>query len=87
MGLIMEQLAQRGVHNHYSLAYQSRVGPVRITSSCALIITRSLRQGHLALQQGYSLLMQGGVNPATCCKAQADMHPPCMLHFHLGTRL
>ena len=29
VGLIMEQLAQRGVRNHYSLAYQSRVGPAR----------------------------------------------------------
>ena len=28
VGLIMEQLAQRGLHNRFSLAYQSRVGPV-----------------------------------------------------------
>lgn len=27
--MIMERLQQRGVSNSYSLAYQSRVGPVR----------------------------------------------------------
>lgn len=28
VGMIMQRLQQRGVHNSYSLAYQSRVGPV-----------------------------------------------------------
>ncbi len=29
VGMIMDRLQQRGVTNSYSLAYQSRVGPVR----------------------------------------------------------
>ena len=28
VGMIMDELANRGWNNHYSLAYQSRVGPV-----------------------------------------------------------
>lgn len=28
VGLIMEELRKRGVDNHFTLAYQSRVGPV-----------------------------------------------------------
>ncbi len=29
VGMIMDELANRGWNNHFSLAYQSRVGPVR----------------------------------------------------------
>ena len=28
VGMIMDELSKRGWNNHYSLAYQSRVGPV-----------------------------------------------------------
>ena len=28
VGMIMDELTNRGWNNHYSLAYQSRVGPV-----------------------------------------------------------
>jgi ferrochelatase len=35
--LIMERLHMRGVRNHYSLAYQSRVGPVRVDVPSALM--------------------------------------------------
>lgn len=42
VGLIMDRLQARGLSNHYSLAYQSRVGPVRaipcqFPSPCAML--------------------------------------------------
>ena len=49
MGLIMEQLAQRGVHNHYSLAYQSRVGPARSTPLPLLILNPMKLSSSLSL--------------------------------------
>ena len=39
VGMIMDELANRGWNNHYSLAYQSRVGPVG-PLSCALHVIR-----------------------------------------------
>ena len=30
VGMIMDELTKRGWKNHYSLAYQSRVGPVGV---------------------------------------------------------
>ena len=30
VGMIMDELTKRGWNNHYSLAYQSRVGPVSV---------------------------------------------------------
>ena len=33
VGMIMDELTKRGWNNHYSLAYQSRVGPVGVQLS------------------------------------------------------
>ena len=41
VGLIMEQLAQRGVRNRFSLAYQSRVGPVHAWPTLAPLLSHS----------------------------------------------
>lgn len=71
VGLIMEQLAQRGMRNHYSLAYQSRVGPVgsHAISLCLLydlsLYVRSLFRVPAGLQTPLALsLVPAAVIPA-----------------------
>ena len=39
--MIMSRLRARGVSNHHTLAYQSRVGPVRQALSSLCIFTRA----------------------------------------------
>lgn len=34
VAMVTDQLRQRAIHNHYTLAYQSRVGPVSAKPGC-----------------------------------------------------
>ena len=75
VGMIMDELTKRCWNNHYSLAYQSRVGPV--SAQLTLPLAASCPKADAAVVSSLAALLK--LPQKDCAKAQAAGHASLLL--------